>query len=451
MFNLPSSEQLVYERDELDRHLARVRQRSSVLRSKRVRRVSVIFSAFATVVVLATSVIVVDATAHQNGSVEPKWSLVSDVSPAWQVVSTTANGFGITLSCPSSTTCYAENIASGSFEVTGDSGTTWQQFSIASRPQLTSGISCASPSSCSLTGTSSDINNLYSTTDGGQTWSSNPLPQAGNTEPSIGSSVAYTYPNIVACSTPTNCLVVVKMTIGSGLARDINEAFSTSNGGQTWRSTQLPSAFYPDNGQCPTSENCLLVGSTLDNEASGEALYSTDGGVTWSTASVPSGSGALNSLSCFNGSNCYVTSGSTGWYSAIGANSASGDSLLMTTDDGVSYSVESSSQDTSGFGNSGPSANFVTLTSNWCVSVTNCWVSGIEGPTGSWGSSNYTSYAGFLASTSDGGFQWNQAILPTALTGITQVVCPDNSVCFAVGVSGWNGAGGKAEILNLQN
>jgi photosystem II stability/assembly factor-like uncharacterized protein len=445
MFNLPSSNEVTYSEVDLDRHLATIRKCSAVFRSRYIRRSVVACASLAAIVVTATAV--AGLTVYQHASAAPKWALVSDVSPAWQVVSTSANAFGMELTCPSASTCYAENMGADSFEVTTDGGATWQQLTIASNPQLTSGTSCVGSSDCFLTGAASGENYLYSTTDGGQSWSSALLPQVPNAATQSGSTTVPTFPNIVMCSTVTSCMVVVKTSSGGSSAADISVVLSTSDGGQSWDSTQLPEGFFPQDGKCLTSASCLLVGTALADEG-GAAMYSSDGGNTWNVASLPNGAGSMNSVSCSSSADCYATSDPS-IFSPPNVDYGESISLLETTDGGASFSVESSSQSSSGFGDPNQNVLTVGLTSTSCVSAASCWVSGTEYQSSS--GTNLESPEAFLATTSDGGSDWSQSTLPESVSVLVQVVCPDVTSCFAIGVSGLQGAGGSAVILSLQS
>jgi hypothetical protein len=106
---------------------------------------------------------------------------VTDVA-AWGTV--TANGFQPTLdlTCPAAGTCYAD--ADGQIEYTHDGGATWQQGSgfstttMATDISMATDIHCVDADHCSLMGQSSDGGSvLFSTADGGASWTSQPGPR----------------------------------------------------------------------------------------------------------------------------------------------------------------------------------------------------------------------------------------------------------------------------------
>ena len=62
----------------------------------------------------------------------PKWRLVGDVTSSWRTLSALGYEPGLFLACPSTTTCYADNLQQGApgtyseIEVTHDGGESWQ-------------------------------------------------------------------------------------------------------------------------------------------------------------------------------------------------------------------------------------------------------------------------------------------------------------------------------------
>jgi photosystem II stability/assembly factor-like uncharacterized protein len=379
-----------------------------------------------------------------KASAAPAWKLVADVSPAWQVVPTSNLDPAYDLSCPSATTCYADGMSGSGVEVSTDAGATWQASAVAPNVTVTSRVSCSGAQTCAVLGISDagSVIDLFRTSDGGQTWSTSPLPALPTDwmvlPIAVGGSATISTFTFVTCATSTSCLVVLT---ASGGAEDQQEGFSfvTADGGQTWTTTSLPAGYESESGQCFADGSCLLVGTSPSG--GGAALTSDDGGVSWSESSLPTGTGAMPDLSCVSASIC----------DAIGIDPQSmlapDSQLLVTTNGGQTFTLVP----TSGFGVTNELAD---VTSIACVSASTCWVAGVAPTSGAtWGSAPATllgKTTGFLSVTTDGGATWTPASIPSTSLGVIQVTCPDSTVCYALAGGGWYGSESFA-LLGLQS
>jgi hypothetical protein len=375
------------------RRAAPLKQAGFVTNRRGLRKVALVSGCLvATVVVVVATLVLSGSTPIRTPNPRfSKWELVSEQIASWQPASTSELGSDLGLTCPAVSTCYAQNPSSGDLEVTTNAGQIWQQVTVASGVVILSEFSCSTPTTCTVMGSpdgdySGDFS-LYTTTDGGQTWSA-------------GGLIPVDQPDFVTCSSATNCLVL-------GLPNKGVAAMATSNAGQTWTKTDLPFGFYPRTGQCFSAGNCLLVGGAM-------AMYSSDGGDSWQPSSVPTGTGPVRSLSCVNSSDCFATT--------IGVTSTKGGSFLVTTNGGESFA----SLQTDGFGTSGPPVTTLMATSVSCFSTSGCWVSGVVNPTSD------TTAKGLLSVTSDGGGTWSPSILPADVLAVDNVSCPDATTCFAL-------------------
>ncbi len=347
------------------------------------------------VAVLAISGTTLNKTPNSRS---PKWELVSDQIASWQPVGGSEVGTNLGLECPTASTCYAQDPSSGELKVTSDSGRTWQQLIVAPGVVILTEFSCTSATTCTVMGSpdgdySGDFS-LYTTSDGGQTWTKGGLIPVGQ-------------PDFVTCSSATDCLVL-GLTIESGKGVGV---MVTSDGGQSWTKTSLPQGFYPRTGNCSSADNCLLIGG--GSGANSNAMYSNDGGRTWQASSAPAGTGFVHSLSCVSAT-CFAT--------ADVPTPAADASILVTSNSGASFT----SLAADGFGNTESSVHAVKATSVSCVSASSCWVSGVVNP-----DSDATA-RGFLSLTSDGGQTWNPSQLPGDVTAVDNVSCPDPTTCFAL-------------------
>jgi photosystem II stability/assembly factor-like uncharacterized protein len=258
------------------------------------------------------------------------------------------------------------------------------------------------------------------TDDGGQTWSSLPGPAQ------LSSSVS-----LLACSSATSCLAVAS---SGGAGSTSSTASVTSDGGETWSTSELPQGFDTLSGQCFATSACVLAGMSSATPGTGAVLYSTDAGSTWSSASVPAGVGALASIACSNASDCYATVFGASPGDGSGGLAPSG--VLATADGGQSWSET----------NSGELPNSL-LTSISCPSTSYCWASGVTVPSGTGSAISFADAEGLLATTTDAGQSWQTAPLPESVRAVAQVSCPDTTTCFALGFDKPESGGGSFVLL----
>jgi photosystem II stability/assembly factor-like uncharacterized protein len=142
---------------------------------------------------------------------------------------------------------------------------------------------------------------VVTTHDGGATWLSATTP----TGAIAMSSVVCTGPNAALASTVCTALV------SSGT---VTWSSRTTDFGHTWTQMgNLPASFVAAGKlDCDGAGSCLVPGyvPTTAGHGAGAIALSPDGGQTWTGASVPSGTGVLQSATCLNGTLC-LAAGST--------------------------------------------------------------------------------------------------------------------------------------------
>ncbi|MDA8184959.1 MAG: hypothetical protein M0035_11125 [Actinomycetota bacterium] len=235
---------------------------------------------------------------------------------AW-ATGTAPSGASLTaVACPTSTTCFAAGNTTGTNSmpvpiaaVSTDAGQSWTLQSLpasssssTSEVQLRS-ISCATATACvavgfvlapSSTGTMSESPAIYSTSDGGSTWSAEPAPSAAS-----GIGV-----NSVACTSTAACVAVGDNSMvaypGSGTTQ-VAEILTTSDGGSTWAAQQATSESMLASVACPSASTCYAAG--VPSASSSAVLVTTDGGSTWSpTSGSPQAENAV--IACPTTSEC---------------------------------------------------------------------------------------------------------------------------------------------------
>lgn len=342
----------------------------------------------------------------------PVWRLVSDLSSSWHIQSGSgydAEAFG-PFSCPSSTTCYADDFAArtvqSEIQVTHDGGNSWQEAVLPTTLSDPGAISCVDADACAILGIDTSGDPVFlETTDGGQTWSSHAGP---NGLTSVHGTRG------LACATAMSCVSVPEEPVGDS-AGDVS--FVTNDGGDTWQTYPMPAGFSQGPGalQCPTASICVVSGTSQSSSGStfGEIAYSTNGGSSWLRATVPTGRSAWR-LSCGSASDCLTISQISG----------SGSSeVLRSSDGGKTWAPTTAS---------GLPRGFVTSVS--CADASDCWTGGMATAAGSTSAAGAIA-GGFLASTSDGGQSFEEAVLPPSIGVVLNVSCPTATNCYAIAVS----------------
>jgi photosystem II stability/assembly factor-like uncharacterized protein len=245
-------------------------------------------------------------------------------------------------------------------------------------------IDCPTASLCVAVGGDASLSGTVATTSNdGNTWSSSSLPTG---LPEMES---------VSCSSASQCVAV-----GSGVA------ITSIDGGVTWNAHSIPTNNTTLLGvSCPSgTATCVAVGVIPDDAGplNGAIVVSNDNGVTWSAPSTSFPLGALGGVSCASGSFCV----------AVGAQ------ILVTSDAGQTWTQQ--------FVNGGTGV----LRSVSCGSSTTCVAVGAN-PIGA----THKSESGHEIQTTNGGAKWSDASLPAGSWLVNALACPDASDCVLSGPS----------------
>jgi photosystem II stability/assembly factor-like uncharacterized protein len=365
----------------------------------------------------------------------PHWRLVGDVtSDTWQVSSVLSANKLPDLECPTTTTCYFVDYGPGlnsgeppgGLEVTHDGGRTWQQSPVPDVAFL-AGIGCAGADDC-MTASSWPSSQLQflATSDGGKSWSA-------TRNPDVPATVQV---RAISCPAAGLCIAVGEDESdqsGEGLpmpGHQTSYAMVTTDDGQTWTVTQLPSGFDPQSLDCPGVDNCVAGGNMqpMTPSGGGEISYSSDGGRSWALVTLPAGSGSqpgaygsFTSISCADATDCAATT--------IGGKDPTSQ-VLVSSDGGATWSEA-------------PASGLhrqLTARQISCPSSTDCWVGGAASARAPFGVKNYPGQRGVLAMTADGGqtFQVSQLPPGTEDDAVTAVSCPSVTVCYAAALNSTN-------------
>ena len=212
----------------------------------------------------------------------PTWQQIQPLSSYFSALLMTGNGTNIdSLSCPSTTICYATY--NGSVFSTNNTGVTWNVIGTGNTKVWLVGITCSSNLIClAHDRTSSGDFVFYYTTNGGQSWNQSSLPSTANNFTQLEYSTC-----VVQSAT---CILVLDKSV-----------LYSNNYGQSFNLASLPSAVreignpgdysYPDLFYCYSSTLCFITLQTVSfggaNAPFNAALIeSTNGGASWSVDQI---------------------------------------------------------------------------------------------------------------------------------------------------------------------
>jgi photosystem II stability/assembly factor-like uncharacterized protein len=285
---------------------------------------------------------------------------------------------------------------------TTNGGTTWkaQAVSGGSTPQL-SGVSCPAATECMAVGSNGaslpGSGVVITTSDAGATWTAVASPQNALAVLSV------------TCASPNDCTTVVSDGTSTWAAHSADFGQSWQQGGN------LPSTFQPENDlTCLAGGICLDAGyvPTSNSHGQGAVAVSVDGGKTWALATVPAGTGVLQSTACPSTTVC-LAAGSTGT-TVSDVVPAKGE-LLRSTDGGHTWEQSAGTVPVEDiYGMACPSAQ-------QCAMVGAFWFGLPEVGVGS------------VAQSIDAGSTFRSSPSSYTPLTLTAVACPSTSSCIAVG------------------
>jgi photosystem II stability/assembly factor-like uncharacterized protein len=306
---------------------------------------------------------------------------------------------GATAAASSSTTSSAPPVPVV-IDATVDGGKTWsaQAVTLTPAPALT-GISCPSIRLCMAVGLSGTgtAGVVLTTNDAGATWAQAPVPTGA------------LFVSSVMCAAATDC---------TAIASDDTSFWSahSTDFGHTWtKEGNLPPGLLDaGNLSCVAGAACLVTGytATAAGHGQGAIAISTDNGVTWAAATIPTGTGLLQDAVCATISSCLAVGTTSNTVSAVVP--AKGE--LLTSDDGghtwVSAAAGQPVDDMFGID---------------CPSRSTCVVVGTN-----W-SGTPAIGTGAVARSTDGGATFAASATEYTPLALTSLSCPTAQRCVAVG------------------
>lgn len=257
--------------------------------------------------------------------------LAGETSP--EVITVSPVPFDILgMSCPSSSHCVAIGLTTADGHrprrniavVSTNTGHSWTYYDIGSDKESgLQAISCPTTQHCIAVGNGSTRHvpknqSVYTSTDGGRSWSAHPFPTAGDSAGAVscaskldcvavgkdaslrgailvsmngGASWSLAYqsqtsgptsaPHAISCPSKRLCVA------GGGGSPEV---LVSKDGGGRWDSYAVQSAANLRLFTCPTAHRCIGVGTLIGTKTSAAhtvVLLSTSGGLSWRTVNLP--------------------------------------------------------------------------------------------------------------------------------------------------------------------
>ncbi|MCL6104192.1 MAG: hypothetical protein M1483_00895 [Actinobacteria bacterium] len=271
-------------------------------------------------------------------------------------------------------------------------------------------ISCPTFLSCFAVGNYDTSNNapvILQSSNSGSTWSSDTIPTAN--APSVLSAVW--------CANGFNCWAVGYSTDNNGTT---TVALFTTNGGASWSPQTIPSAVFSSwpislkTIDCPTPDYCFAAGTENNGQGTPLILSTTNGGASWSPETVPISSFSPQSVSCPTSTTCWLsgTNGSPNNQQGV---------VLTTSNSGATWTVQTI-----------PSA-VGDIATVYCPTTGVCLAGGYL--------LNSTSIGGaVMLTTNDSGALWTETPLPSSVDAVYSISCPNSVDCWAMASSGVAGS-----------
>jgi photosystem II stability/assembly factor-like uncharacterized protein len=194
--------------------------------------------------------------------------------------------------CNSARSCVAvgQDVSGGPTVIrTSDSGVSWKRQSVPRNVNQLVSITCPTPGRCLATGTINNGPLILSTTDGGVTWKEDRVP--------LNAEFVWS----VSCASSDSCVAVAgESSQGTALL--------TVDGGETWRSARLPYDVAGFSIACPTTNECIVAGTDVALNA-GRVASTSNGGASWASRRLPTGTPPLYSVACPSVKQCVAVGG----------------------------------------------------------------------------------------------------------------------------------------------
>ena len=281
---------------------------------------------------------------------------------------------------------------------TTDGGSTWTPQSVVGgyTPEL-SGIACPTKNDCIAVGSNGSSSGVIVVThNGGANWQSATTPTGAIAVDSV------------ICAGLAQCTALVSNGTSVWSAR-------TDDFGQTWTQLgNLPTSFVADGALfCSSGSTCLVPGyvPTSAGHGQGAIARSSDGGQTWSGATLPSTAGVVQATDCVTTTLCLAAGSTSTTVSDVAPGQGE---LLRSVDGGTTWTAATAPPVDDVYGLDCPSQLL-------CAMVGTNW------------SGDPSVGSGAVAQSEDGGGTFKTSPAAYAPISLTSIACPDTKTCIAAG------------------
>jgi photosystem II stability/assembly factor-like uncharacterized protein len=393
-----------------------------------------------------------------------QWRLTSYLSPRGWRESTSSPKQASGLTCPTARTCYVEGNSATSASapdninalyVSGDGAQTWSVLPVPAGITFTSALACATESDCVAGGLYYGHQGVYlSTTTGGHSWVVTPLK--------AGADQIFD----LTCTSATMCRGLLQSSTAGPwgpLPAWRVKLISTADDGRHFTISSFPAGTSMQGLSCPTAAHCVAFGILLPRPDAPEAtsdsdtgvvLLTDDGGASWQrSASLPRDVGVVSPLVvCSDAAHCTFLGYVIGHGLVTYPNGDQGPNqwsvLGFSGDGGRSWTIRKLPKDI-------PNPFLAGLA---CPTAKLCYAAGQEGIQQKVGTATYGGTA-VIAVTRDGGQTWQPvrfaipAKTPSSvaltLDDIGEIQCPQADVCVAMGGTYMQGSMSSVPIYTL--
>jgi hypothetical protein len=353
------------------------------------------------------------------------WRLASYLVTGWQRKTEAVSG--VWLTCPAAGMCYVigDSTTSSSgvpdlntLYVSTSGGIGWSTLPVPSGLSFTTPLSCATATDCATGGLYLGQAVFADTSDGGHSWTIDPLPATAR-------GVIFQ----LSCPTSSTCsgLLATEIAPGPGWLPGWFyyggvTFLRTTDAGRTFVISKFPAGQVMQALSCVTASDCVAIGvSSADvglnklPKRGGFVEITADGGATWTPGRLPPGYGPGDApqLTCPDAEHCFAT----------GTTNLSNDNVIAASGDGGrTWTLLPLPRDVPG-----PDLSNVS-----CPTDSTCYLTGSDnrGVDGS----------AMLLTTSDGGVSWRPAKVPAGwwvndFPEIGPIQCPHVDMCVALGAT----------------
>jgi hypothetical protein len=376
------------------------------------------------------------------------WSLVSDITDqGWQ--QHTAGPEPGSLTCPTASACYVlgDNASSdagpatyNSFYVSHDGALSWSVLPVPTGVDFTTTLACADALNCAAGATYDNQPAYISTSNGGHSFTVDPLPTSDGTLYSLD------------CPSVSFCAGLAAASGGGNNTPTDATFLSTTTNGASFSNAAFPAGQSMTSLVCSTVSNCVAVGTSDAQNANGSmggvVASTSDAGQSWTSGAFPVGFDMMDystQLSCSDAEHCSVLGNIV--IATVNSSPCSMTPPLPpppqpapSTPPAQSSAVRAIAQEESTYWTQSNAAEAA-------AGIITC-------------SGNATTIISDIAETSDGGLTWVPEALPSSAPQpiLSDIVCPSSEVCVATGTVAVpqkfaSGAlnGGSAIVLTTNN